>query len=144
MTKATEIELDVHGLSDAGADGAYLALSPQAGGRFALTAQDVRATRLRGRPLVILGACDAAQGAAFAHEAWSLPIAFVTAGAAAVLAATVPIPDAEAEPLFAAIRRRVAAGATPAMAVRDTRVEFLQKDPRSFAAHVLAFQAVWE
>jgi hypothetical protein len=55
----------------------------------------------------------------------SLPAAFITAGARGVLAATVEIPDLEAQDFFNAVRERMRSGATPAVALREERMRWL-------------------
>jgi len=141
MTRATEIEIHAHGLiNPAISDASLLVLSPDASGRYALTAGEVRAHRLEGRPLVTLGACRAAHTASQVHEPFSLPAAFIEAGARTVLAATVDIPDAEAGPFFLAVQERIRAGQSAAAALRDVRLEWLRGDPGSWARSVLVFE----
>jgi hypothetical protein len=141
MTRATEIEVHAHGLINPTlSDASLLVLSPDASGRYALTAGEVRAHRLEGRPLVTLAACRAAHTAFQVHEPFSLPAAFIEAGARTVLAATVDIPDAEAGPFFVAVQERIRTGQSPASALRDVRMEWLRRDPESWASSVLVFE----
>jgi hypothetical protein len=143
MRTATDIEIHAHGLvNTAGADTSVLALSPDADGKFALSAEDVDAAHLDGAPLVILAACETTQSAAYLHETWNLPAAFVTAGARAVLASGAPIPDAEAARFFSAVRGRVDAGVPVARAVRDERVGWLARDANSWTRDVLVFEGL--
>jgi cellulose synthase operon protein C len=141
IADATEIELHAHGLLDLGlSDASVLALSPDASGRFALSARDVAHTTLRGRPTVILGACRAAQAAAYRHEPWGLPLAFIAAGAGAVYASPAPIGDADAGPFFAAVLARVRDHQSPARALRDERMRVLAKDSGNWVRQLLVFQ----
>ncbi len=141
MTRATEIEIHAHGLINPSiSDASLLVLSPDTSGRYALTAGEVRAHRLEGRPLVTLAACRAAHTASQVHEPFSLPAAFVEAGASAVLAATVDIPDAEAGPFFLAVQERIRARQSAASALRDVRMEWLRRVPESWAQSVLVFE----
>jgi len=96
-------------------------LSPDSDGGYALTASAIRTTRLRGRPIVILAACHAARAATYRHEAWSLPAAFIAAGARAVIASTEVIDDASAGAFFDDVRARIERGASAATALRDAR-----------------------
>ncbi|MEJ7604464.1 MAG: hypothetical protein WKG01_41800, partial [Kofleriaceae bacterium] len=97
LAEATYAELHVHGIATSNTgDTAYLALSPDPDGAFALRADTVRATRLARAPLVVLAACRAAAVAPYLRTRWSLPDAFIAAGASAVIAVDVPIPDASA------------------------------------------------
>jgi tetratricopeptide (TPR) repeat protein len=141
MTRATEIEVHAHGLINPTlSDASVLVLSPEASGRYALTAGEVRAHALLGHPLVTLAACRAAHTARQIHEPFSLPVAFLEAGARAVLAATVDIPDAEAGPFFVAVQARIRAGQSAATALRDVRLEWLRENPQSWVRAVLVFE----
>jgi hypothetical protein len=123
MRDASVIEFHTHGFVNRGlSDASFLALTPEPDGRYALTAADVQASELRGAPLVILAACQAAAGAPFLDENVGLPLAFMRAGAAAVLASPTAVNDADADAFFGAVRARIAKGASPAVAVRDERM----------------------
>jgi hypothetical protein len=122
MTDATEIQFHTHALMDVGvSDASHLVLAPDAGGRYALTAEVIRGIELRGHPVIVLAACHSAQGARYQHAPWSLPDAFLIAGARGVFAAATEIPDAESGRFFASVLARVRAGADPAAALRDQR-----------------------
>ncbi len=141
LRDATYAELHVHGQVDlAVADESYLALSPGADGRWALTAADLKKAELRGAPVIVLAACRAAEVAPYLVQRWSLPDAFLAAGARAVIAPTVDVPDAEAATFFAELRERVARGEPPAKALADLRAERLRADPGSWAASVVLFE----
>jgi len=141
MTRATEIEIHAHGLINPTlSDASLLVLSPEASGRYALTAGEVRAHRLEGAPLVTLAACRAAYTGLQVHEPFSLPAAFIEAGARTVLAATVDIPDAEAGPFFLAVQERIRSGQAAAPALRDVRMEWLRRAPESWVRSVLVFE----
>ncbi|PTL83439.1 CHAT domain-containing protein [Vitiosangium sp. GDMCC 1.1324] len=139
MGEATVIEFHVHGLVDQ-AEASALVLSPDRDGRFALKAREVRERPLKGAPLVILGACDAARTLPWKHEAWSLPAAFLEAGARGVLASTSRVQDADASVFFDAVRARIRAGSTPAAALRDERLVWLSREPRSWVRDVMLFE----
>jgi cellulose synthase operon protein C len=139
LAGATYAELHVHGQVDLGvADASFLALSPGADQRWALTAAEVRTAKLTAAPVVVLAACRAATTAPFEHKRWSLPDAFLAAGARAVIAPTIEIPDAEAVPFFAELRGRLAAGEEPAAALAALRRAYLAKGA-SWAASVILF-----
>jgi hypothetical protein len=139
MTDATEIQLHTHALVNAGvSDASYLALSPeQSDGEYALTAEAIRKLVLRGHPLVVLAACRSAQGARYQHQPWNLPDAFLAAGARAVFATATDIPDAQSGQFFARVMARIRAGADPAAALRDLRIERLRAQP--WVADVILF-----
>jgi hypothetical protein len=140
MVVATEVEVHAHGLVNPNlSEASLLVLSQEDNGRYALTVGEVQARRLRGQPLVILAACRAAHGAPWTYERFSLPVAFINAGARAVLAATVDVPDAQAGAFFNAVRERIRHGAHAAVALRDVRMEWLGRDPESWVRSVLVF-----
>lgn len=141
LADAGEVVIHAHGLgsSDAG-DAAFLALSADASGRYALTAADVRGATLRGNPLVVLAACNASVGAPVFHEPWSLPAAFVYAGARAVIASTAPIPDSEATAVVESIRAAVAAGTPAAVALREVRQRALAAGGGEWVKDLLVFE----
>ncbi|MCP3104460.1 CHAT domain-containing protein [Myxococcus sp. K15C18031901] len=139
MTDATEIEIHAHGISDPViSDASLVVLSPEGNGRYALTADIVRQQKLAGSPLVFLAACSAGRLASTAtHEPFSLPAAFIQAGARAVLASTVDIPDAAGR-FFDGVRQRIRSGTAPAVALRDERQKWLSRDARNgWTHHVL-------
>jgi hypothetical protein len=140
MRDANVIRFHTHALMDAGiSDASYLVLSGD-DGRFQLTAEAIRRIKLERHPIVVLAACNAAQGARYQHAPWSLPNAFLAVGARAVFAAGAAIPDLEAEPFFTRVLDRIAAGADPAVALRDERLEALARNPSSWAADVMLFE----
>jgi hypothetical protein len=141
MTSASEIQFHTHAMVNLGvSDASHLVLSPDHEGTYALTAEAIRGTRLSGHPVIVLAACESAQGARYQHAPWSLPHAFLAAGARAVFAAATKIPDREAGPFFDRILARVRAGADPAAALREERVAALDADPSSWAADVILFE----
>lgn len=141
LGSAAEVFIHAHALVDVGtSDTAFLALSPDADGRFALTASDVRRLHLAGRPIIYLAACRTAEVAPQLHEAWSLAVAFVAAGARAVVASAAPLPDRAASEFFAALRRRVAAGEAPAAALAHERGAWLARDPASWVRDMILFE----
>lgn len=138
---AGEVVIHAHGLGAAeSAEASFLALSADERGRYALTAGDVREARLARHPLVVLAACRASLGAPVLHEPWSLPAAFVYAGARAVVASTAPIPDREAGAFFDQIRAAVAAGSSVAVALRDVRQRHLASGGADWVRDVLVFE----
>lgn len=133
-------ELHVHGRVDLGvADASFLALSPGADQRWALTAADVRKAKLASAPVVVLAACRAATVAPYEHRRWSLPDAFLEAGARAVIAPTVEIPDAEASAFFAEVRGLIARGDPPAVALSVVRKVYLARG-QAWAGQVVLFE----
>ncbi|WP_342374967.1 CHAT domain-containing protein [Myxococcus stipitatus] len=142
MTEASEVEIHTHGLySSSMSDASMVVLAPDSDGSFALTADKVRRTRLSRAPLVLLAACGAARTAPFPHESFSLPMAFISAGASAVLASSVEIPDT-AGAFFEKVRERIRAGTRPSVALRDSRASWREAHPEDarWLSHVLLFE----
>jgi tetratricopeptide (TPR) repeat protein len=81
-------------------------------------------------PVVLLGACRAATGSHYRDATWSLPQAFVQAGARAVIASLAELPDDRVGRFLSAVARRVESGAAPSVALRDERVEWLRRGER--------------
>jgi cellulose synthase operon protein C len=138
---AGEAIVHAHGLVDlAEPDASYLALSPDADGKFALTTGDVRKAHFASSPLVILAACRGSLAAPIFHDTWSLPAAFVFAGARAVIASAAPIPDADAGAFFDAVRAKIHAGIAIPIAVRDARREWLKQGRGEWVRDVIVFE----
>ncbi len=141
MREADEVEVHAHGLVNLGvADESLVVLSPEADGRYALTAGAVRTFRFTRGPIVWLASCRAAQTAPFVHEPWSLPVSFLEAGARAVFASPENLPDAEVGALVAAVRAGMLQGKSAAVALRDARQAFLARPGGRWVEAVLLFQ----
>ena len=139
LSDATYAELHVHGVAAAANDDAtYLALSPDRDGAFALRADTVRAAHFTRGPVVVLAACRASNVAPYLHQRWSLPDAFVAAGASAVVAADLAIPDASARRVFDDLHRRLAAGAPVEAAVAAIRAA--ATGDTAWATHLMVFR----
>ncbi|RKH50242.1 CHAT domain-containing protein [Corallococcus sp. AB050B] len=140
MEDATEVELHTHGLAGTMSDAAFLALSPDASGRYALTAEDLERHTLRGSPVVMLAACDANVGAWRYHAVSSLPSALIQAGARAVVAPSTEVPDVEAGAFFQALQESLRRGTPPAQALRDTRARWLEQGSARWVQDLVAFE----
>jgi len=123
LTFADLVEVNAHGFVDLGiSDVSLIALSPEADGDFALTARSIAALKLQRAPFIALAACQTAYTAPYLHEPWSLPYAFLLAGARGVLAPTTSIPDQDAGNFFRAVGDQVLRGVDPAAVLRDQRL----------------------
>jgi CHAT domain-containing protein len=89
---------------------------------------------------VVLAACHAAHAFPSLHEPAGLPSAFLEAGARAVIAVTVEIPDLEAARFFDAVRERIRAGVAPAAALRDVRMSTQVTSKDDWRRGVLIFE----
>ncbi|MDY7228723.1 CHAT domain-containing protein [Hyalangium rubrum] len=124
MRDATEIDLVAHGTINESTNASYLLLASEPDGPE-LGVAEVRAASLQGSPFVVLAACHAAHTASSFDSPFSLPAAFIEAGARGVLASTVEIPDQEAEKFFNAVRERMRSGTSPVQALREERLKWL-------------------
>lgn len=141
IATAGEVVIHAHGIVDvAQPEASFLALSPEPDGRYALTTRDVRAAQFPTSPLVILAACRSSRAAPVSHDTWSLPAAFVYAGARVVIASTAPIPDREAGPFFDAVRGRIRTGAPAATALRDERLAWLARGGADWVRDIIIFE----
>jgi tetratricopeptide (TPR) repeat protein len=124
LSQADLAEFHAHGFVDLGiSDVSLIALSPDLDGNFALTARVIAGLELPRAPFITLAACDAAYTAPYLHEPWSLPYAFLLAGARGVLAPATAIPDQEASSFFRAVGDQILHGADPAVVLRDQRLQ---------------------
>jgi hypothetical protein len=133
---ATYAEIHAHGIVSGGRENAaFLALSPDASGEFSLDAVDIRKAKLPSAPFIVLGACRAAAVADVFRERWSLPDAFLVAGARGVVAADIAIPDASARAVLDELHHRIAAGEDPATALAAIRAA-----RGGWATHLMLFR----
>jgi tetratricopeptide (TPR) repeat protein len=141
IADATELQLHVHAITDTTlSDAPVLALSPGGDGKWALTAEALRANPLQRHPLVLLANCRSGDLADWMHEAWGLPTAFLQAGASTVVASSVDVPDREAQRFFDAVVTRIRAGELPVSAVAAERRAWLERQPESWVTDVLVFE----
>jgi CHAT domain-containing protein len=142
LADASFVEIHAHGMVKAAvSDASFLMLSPEVDGSYALTAGAIRHQPLRGHPIVILAACHAATAAAYRHETWSLPAAFLAAGARAVIASNDVISDGDAGGFFDELHARIERGATPAVALNGTRTRWLAAHPAAaWTRSLMVFQ----
>lgn len=124
LAQADFAEIHAHGFVDLGiSDVSLIALSPNVDGSFALTARVIAGLKLARAPFITLAACEAAYTAPYLHEPWSLPYAFLLAGARGVLAPATVIPDREADSFFHAVGDQILRGIDPAVVLRDQRLQ---------------------
>jgi hypothetical protein len=141
MPRASEIEIHAHGIYRPQLfDGPFIALTPDDQGRYGLDMSAIRGVRLEQAPVVVLAACGTVRSGPPLHAPFGLPAAFIDAGASAVLAADVAIPDS-AGAFFEAVRRRIRAGALPAVALRDERAKWSAGSTQeAWVQHVFLFE----
>jgi len=134
------VEIHSHGISDAGDEGAFLVLAPDARGSYALTSTEIAKAHLVHHPVVVLAACEAGATGHAAHTANGLADAFISAGASAVVASPHPINDAAAPRFFEALRARIARGELPAHALSEERRAWPDVAERVWIDELVVFQ----
>jgi len=105
-----------------------------------ITAAQLARLDLRHVRLVVLGACSSAErGSVRSGDVSGIAQAFLTAGAASVIASVHDVDDAATAELLTRLHRHVAAGAAPADALRSAQLELLRsndvrlREPRAWA-----------
>ena len=109
----------------------FAAASP--GGTERVSWKTILAAPFARTSVVVLAACETLRSPSAVHAgAMSLGAAFVAAGASDVIGTLTPIPDRDALALFIAVHRRMAAGESPARALRHAQLEAIryEKDAR--------------
>lgn len=95
----------------------------------------IAARSLPRAPIVVLAACDTLMEQSSAPAApLTLGDGFLAAGASDVIGTLTPIADADARDLFQSIHLHLAAGATPAEAVRRAQLEALPRNSGAWRA----------
>ena len=143
MRQATEIDFISHGLVDLGAaDASFLVLAadPRDDGRYRLTARDIRIRHLEEHPLVILASCHATAVSRSWRRPWSLPAAFLEAGAAAVVTCPSGLEHDEVERFIDNFRSRLLPGVDYASALEQTRKASLATNGLSGVRDIVLFQ----
>jgi CHAT domain-containing protein len=133
-----------HGLSDDESLQAALLFAPGAtndAGRMSMG--DIAQLRLARAPLVVLAACGTLRGRTGGIEGMpSLARSFLAAGAATVIGTVQDIDDATAGRLLASFHRSIAAGTSPATALRDAQRDAIARGgedahPKHWAPYVV-------
>ncbi|HEX2573406.1 MAG TPA: CHAT domain-containing protein [Polyangia bacterium] len=137
MPKYTEVVLHVPCVFQAGEQ--QLLLSPDRHGKHTLAASEVLRVRLPDVRLVTLTACTSHPTAGSFDDPQDLPSAFLSAGVGAVLAAYDATLDAGAAEFFEDVAARLRAGQTPATALRDVRVVWVEKKKKEWVKKVVVY-----
>jgi CHAT domain-containing protein len=113
----------------------HLVLAPAGASDGAAFASEIASWNLGRTGLVVLSGCSTSAGALSATEGVSsLASAFFAAGARSVIASLWTIEDAPTADFFIAFHRRLAQGARPATALRETQLEWIGRgDTRSLS-----------
>lgn len=132
--RADVLHFAVHGQYDPGGtiDGLVLLDGP-------LDPLQVTGSDLAGHPFVFLNACQVGSGDAVLGDHAGMARAFLSGGAAGVVAPLWSIDDIVARELALRFYARTLAGATPAEALREERRSF-RRDPPASSSTMLAYQ----
>jgi CHAT domain-containing protein len=122
------------------AESSSLVLAPSEGDPGVLTPNEIDRTPLHRGALVVLAACEAAEGELFRGEGlMGLVRPFIGAGAGNVVANIWPVDDDSTVEFSAAFHREVRAGAVPARALQRVQADFISRKmpARSWAGWVV-------
>jgi len=129
-----------HAVVNTARAGSSLILAPSAGDVGVLGPNEIDKAPLRRGALVVLAACESAEGEVFKGEGlMGLVRPFVAAGAGSVVANIWPLEDATAVDFSAAFHREVRAGVAPARALQRVQANFASRKmpARSWAGWVV-------
>ena len=108
-------------------------LEPQGRDDGLLSLSDVRRTRLHGKPLVVLSACESGLGKSYSDESvQALSTAFLQAGADAVIASLWLVDDKSSSLMMADFYKALAEGTPPSMALRGAMQRAIKLKPHPF------------
>src|SRR5262249_11839941 len=127
-------------VNTARAEASSLILAPSVGDVGVLGPNEIDKVPLVPGALVVLAACESAEGAVFKGEGlMGLVRPFVAAGAGSVVANIWPLEDATAVDFSAAFHRQVRAGATPGRALQRVQADFASRrmPARSWAGWII-------
>ena len=122
------------------AESSSLVLAPSDGDVGVLSPNEIEGTPLARGALVVLAACDTAEGSVFRGEGlMGLVRPFIAAGAASVVANLWPVEDEAAVEFSAAFHREVRAGVAPGRALQRVQADFASRKmpARSWAGWVV-------
>jgi len=117
-----------------------LVLAPSNGDLGLLSPNEIDRTRLAPGALVVLAACDTAEGAVFRGEGlMGLVRPFLAAGAASVVANLWPVEDDTAGEFSVAFHREIRNGVAPAQALKHVQADFASRKvpAKSWAGWIL-------
>jgi len=120
-------------------DSAALVLASAEGADGRLDMKALSRLQVRSGTVVVIAACDSSRGPSRGEAALGVAYAFGQAGASAVIATLWPISDRDAALFFPRLHQRLAAGLSPAEALRLTQLECVREqfgDRSSFWAAV--------
>ncbi|MEO8699941.1 MAG: CHAT domain-containing protein [Kofleriaceae bacterium] len=137
---ASFVEIHAHSLVEGDAAGSMVVLSADATGNYALGARELASVKLAAAPVIVLASCEAANTGLSLDSTWGLADAFLAAGASAVIASPAPIGDAGAVAFFEAVRAKIAAGATPAVALHAVTQGWPDAAQRRWIDRLVVFQ----
>lgn len=122
-----------HGVMSEDGRDAALVLSRSAGPAGRLDARGVASLSLRRTRVVVLAACGSARGEERAGEGTiSVARGFLAAGVPSVIATLWPIEDGAAAEFFPRVHRHLAAGLSPAEALRAAQIESIRQRREPF------------
>ncbi|MGV0028205.1 CHAT domain-containing protein [Phormidesmis priestleyi] len=143
MPQASIIHLATHGiLDDVRGLGSAIALAPSGKDNGLLTAEEILDMRLRAN-LVVLSACNTAQGRTTGDGIIGLSRSFISAGVPSVIVSLWSIPDAPTAELMQAFYQNLQKNTDKAQALRQAMLTTMKThpQPRNWAAFTLIGEA---
>jgi len=130
MTAVRTIHLATHGFLDDATEGfGSVALTPSDGDRGFLTSREISALRLNAE-LIVLSACDTAQGKITGDGIQGLSRSFIVAGASSVIVSLWSVPDAPTALLMSDFYRSLQQGVNKAEALRQAMLTTMRAHPQ--------------
>ena len=138
MHQATEIIVNTYGSEFGGMMGAVL--SPGEDKKYLMTPIDLLREGLACAPFVLWIEGDPGGAAPSQNDLWNLSAAAVTAGARASFDVRGPIPKDEGQQFFGNVFERIDAGTTPAAALHDVRMFWIEEKKSEWVKNVALFE----
>jgi CHAT domain-containing protein/Flp pilus assembly protein TadD len=129
LPRADVVHFAGHALiNTARSEASSLVLAPSSGDLGLLSPNEIDRTHLASGALVVLAACDTAEGAVFRGEGlMGLVRPFLAAGAASVVANLWPLEDDRAAEFSVKFHQQIRAGASPARALQSVQADFASR-----------------
>lgn len=131
------------GHGTASSDGAATTSLLLSGAGVQLSGRDIESLLLRRNAVVVLASCNSARGEVrWSEGALSVARAFLIAGAPSVISTLRPIDDEQSADFFPRLHHHLAAGESPAEALRATQLEFIHRSQGRTATIWASVQAI--
>lgn len=138
MTKATTLVVNAHVLTGVGIS--HVVLSPDESQKYAITADDLNQVRFTCAPPVFITSYSLPSSISHSNGTLSVPEALLNSGSGPVFAALTPPPEGEGRQFFTSVLERLRSGSSPAVALKDVRMLWLQQKRGDWVKNVSLFE----